>query len=956
MERRLANSLQITAAIHTFCDFGVQLLGYISEVTENQSRVGARDDFVDTATRQLTRVEEQVRENSIQIDAVQIAAEERLLENLRSSCHMVAKTLFIRLRQLKNAQSQVQTQWIKEDAEILETRLISFREALQSIIPWLLGQCIDRDVETLDEELKSLIARLQKTTSDGNSQESLNTPALALLDGSLTHSIKRNGQPEKNEENLSSDGITPQSIFSDHEIVLQDFILESLSFSSMKDREEGVDAAHDKTFEWIFDPDPKINTEVDSLSNWLQTDSADGVFWITGKPGSGKSTLMRFIIDHPKTQEGLRIWAGDKTLITAGFYFWISGTLEQRSQTGLLRSLLFQLLSSRRHLIPLVFSELWERLKTTSTRDRVKAGVSWEISELANALKRFIYCIRPRERICIFIDGLDEFDGDHQQIVDFFRAVTSSHQHVKLCLSSRPLPAFWSSFAHAPKIQLHELTYTDMVHFVQDRFDAQGQMHALMLDSPEAASILVKDIVNKADGVFLWVSLVVRTLLHEHNYQKVADVYSLLQTLPTELDDLFQYILFNGKSQHDMHIVSRLFQLMRAREIACDIARHEGAASMTIWEFALADQINYQAALANKIQDADEEEVFRRCQTLSGQLENQCAGLIVMHDRSSAREGLNFADDESSAQKFAENKIAYVHRTVKDFFAQPEIWSKIVSRMIDDDFDPHARLLGSYISQLKRPLRPFRRHRQLDEWWPGIVLAMTHARCVDKENRTMQISLIRELDKTISAYWLPREASSYNDHWARNAFGTYEKRKRIIFHEPFLSLAGKFGLEDYVRTSLYEEDYQYQGGIPLLGHCVEFLVNRRKTVYPLSQPDLVATLLHYGEDPNQSYRDLDRSDRTPWLLSLDYLREGDRRGWMQYYDLDPEGLTRYAKVIELLIIHGADPNALLVETRFDPSNTALEVITMVYEKYASPEFERLRQMLLERGAQWRKET
>ena len=77
------------------------------------------------------------------------------------------------------------------------------------------------------------------------------------------------------------------------------------------------------------------------------------------------------------------------------------------------------------------------------------------------------------------------------------------------------------------------------------------------------------------------------------------------------------------------------------------------------------------------------------------------------------------------------------------------------------------------------------------------------------------------------------------------------------------------------------------------------------------------------------------------------------RGWMRCYDLDSDGMTRYAKIIELLITHGADPNALVVETQFDPSNTALEVITMVYEKYALPQFERLQKMLTERGAQWR---
>lgn len=142
METRLASSLRVTAAIQAFCDFGVQLLGYISETTKDHSHVDAGDHFIDTGTTQLIRVEKKLRENSVEGDAVHLVAEERLLENLRSSCHAIAKVLFIRLRQLKDPkgqQSQAKRQWIKEDAETLEKRLISFRETLQSAItPWLL--------------------------------------------------------------------------------------------------------------------------------------------------------------------------------------------------------------------------------------------------------------------------------------------------------------------------------------------------------------------------------------------------------------------------------------------------------------------------------------------------------------------------------------------------------------------------------------------------------------------------------------------------------------------------------------------------------------------------------------------------------------------------------------------------------------------------------------------------
>ena len=42
--------------------------------------------------------------------------------------------------------------------------------------------------------------------------------------------------------------------------------------------------------------------------NWLST--GNGIFHIYGKLGSGKSTLMKFLCDHPRTESELQKWAG----------------------------------------------------------------------------------------------------------------------------------------------------------------------------------------------------------------------------------------------------------------------------------------------------------------------------------------------------------------------------------------------------------------------------------------------------------------------------------------------------------------------------------------------------------------------------------------------------------------------------------------------------------------------
>ncbi len=71
-----------------------------------------------------------------------------------------------------------------------------------------------------------------------------------------------------------------------------DKIAASLNYDSRPVRHDSVPQAHKETFQWAFDS---------RLSEWFPLGS--GTFWISGKPGSGKSTFMKFISRHPQTKE-----------------------------------------------------------------------------------------------------------------------------------------------------------------------------------------------------------------------------------------------------------------------------------------------------------------------------------------------------------------------------------------------------------------------------------------------------------------------------------------------------------------------------------------------------------------------------------------------------------------------------------------------------------------------------
>lgn len=138
---------------------------------------------------------------------------------------------------------------------------------------------------------------------------------------------------------------------------VEDYVLQSLLFPSFTARYLQLTQAHQSTFKWIFEEPDSINLPWSSFTDWLQ--SGSGIYWINGKAGSGKSTLMKYIYDHHRTREMLLSWSEAAPVVIAGFFFWNSGTSLQKSQVGLLRSLLHEILSKHRDLIPLILPDHW---------------------------------------------------------------------------------------------------------------------------------------------------------------------------------------------------------------------------------------------------------------------------------------------------------------------------------------------------------------------------------------------------------------------------------------------------------------------------------------------------------------------------------------------------------------------------------------------------------------------
>jgi hypothetical protein len=140
-------------------------------------------------------------------------------------------------------------------------------------------------------------------------------------------------------------------------------ILGRLYFLDLPNRYENIPKAHRDTFEWVFEGRSlqQDSVEWDGFADWLSATNDRNIYWATGKPGSGKSTLMKFMFSHKKTGVNLQAWSEGLPLVKAGFFFWNSGTIMQMSRVGLLQSILHTTLKSDKTTLLRLFNHRWQQ-------------------------------------------------------------------------------------------------------------------------------------------------------------------------------------------------------------------------------------------------------------------------------------------------------------------------------------------------------------------------------------------------------------------------------------------------------------------------------------------------------------------------------------------------------------------------------------------------------------------
>ncbi|OAA77073.1 hypothetical protein LEL_06757 [Akanthomyces lecanii RCEF 1005] len=282
-------------------------------------------------------------------------------------------------------------------------------------------------------------------------------------------------------------------------------ITSSLHFPGRNNREVSIPEAYTETFQWIYDgrreAEPGSEPRVGFVP-WLEGDAKEP-YWITGKPGAGKSTLMKFVTKDARTRQHLLKWSSQRPLILASFYFWNAAASQlQKSQTGLLRSLLVQCIEQMPTICRKVCPRRWAFLRLFGV-GFLQDAPEWTWEELNECFQAMTALIGDQFNLSLFIDGLDEFDGQYQDLIKFVE-LFQSRSGVKILVSSRPENKFVDAFQENPGLKMEHFTATDVRRFAQGELNRTRGFWELVQANPIEAEGLVTGVVEKATGVFLW--------------------------------------------------------------------------------------------------------------------------------------------------------------------------------------------------------------------------------------------------------------------------------------------------------------------------------------------------------------------------------------------------------------------------------------------------------------------
>ncbi|KAF8543091.1 hypothetical protein BDD12DRAFT_669980, partial [Trichophaea hybrida] len=397
-------------------------------------------------------------------------------------------------------------------------------------------------------------------------------------------------------------------------------------------RYDKISKEHKGSLEWLWTHE--------KYQKWSSSERSS-LLYIEGKPGSGKSTLAKYFWKNLVEKE--------PNTIIANYFYTLRGTTLEPTHENMLRSVLYSILKQDETFF-FHFQSEFRKFRSSNDSKWPYTSLQQILSSLAN---------HPfTKRLYLILDAMDESEeNDRREIIGLLCQLCEESQSciVKIFLASRPI----SQFTHRVKKGHHVISLQDENEKDISEF-ARSFLGPKLDLPPNILNEATEYIVEKAQGVFVWVYLVQQKLL-EYSEKGCTknQIFEFLKSLPTELEAFYEDILCELEKREELDIKDGLrmfrFILFTYRPLRLAELHH---------------------ALA--IPDDPDAEFLTSDESFKGDLIHGIDKRVV-HCGGNFLEIKGFDEDRS---------VQFMHHTVREFFLRPTAKSRF--RM--NDGDSHIRI------------------------------------------------------------------------------------------------------------------------------------------------------------------------------------------------------------------------------------------------------------------------
>ncbi|KAJ4135261.1 hypothetical protein NW768_004883 [Fusarium equiseti] len=621
-----------------------------------------------------------------------------------------ARNAFLSALLAKTRQNKLQDleKTLRKQKEVLETHLLAYICTQTQAVS--LTQ--KKEFQTLSDHAKHLVGQI---AAGNTSLESRVQIEHAETRSNITKEMKDTGGQVTSEIATASQ----RTRFLDS---LKSYSMNQ-RYNDITDPEEAtyqrIFAAYDKNCEDMSEPArtemellsngsycDSIDEGLDQLASWLQT--SDSLFWISGKPGSGKSTFMKTIVNSKTVKVLLKSWDPRAEIIS--HFFWKIGSKPQNSVKGLLCTLNYQILLRHKDLLTSI----------PNFKDLIFSKSSYHDWSLGEAKSLLLHLLHSSDKyFCIFIDGLDEVnDEEGSEAILSIVSKLAEQQHVKVCVSSRPEHQLEAELTalHTPNIKMEWFTAPDMQLYAEKELEPLKQSGIIQ---PTEYNKLVSRLVNRASGVFLWLCLATRSVKDgAKNGDSSSELYSRLEQLPGQLEDLYtdMWNRLNNNISIYKEMAASIFQCVIAAQDLLPSIYYDGAAYIyrdfpTIVSLGYAVDANFAKDFAKAAKDPVALDPLSLCEKIERIINIRSAGLLEVV-RPAVPEAEYFQRNRELKDGLLGSKymrrIKFIHRTAHDLFVNTEAGNEILKHSKSTSLDLQIKILESCVclAQLLSPRGP----------------------------------------------------------------------------------------------------------------------------------------------------------------------------------------------------------------------------------------------------------